>query len=94
MPAVNKTILASAFIITGAGLYHFYLTGASKNTNGHITPILVGGYMLAIFASFFDLIGFGIGQVAGYILLLAVGVSLYSVILDLTARLAKQQKNG
>jgi hypothetical protein len=84
MPGVNRTIVASVIIIMAAGIYHYFLQNGSKNTT--LTRIIVGAYMLGLFASFFDLVGFGVGRVAGWILMLAMGVAIFTVVTDLVKR--------
>jgi hypothetical protein len=92
MPGPNRTIIAATIIIMVAGIYHYFLQSANKSTT--LTRILVGGYMLAFFASLLDLIGFGVGQVAGWILMLAVAASVYSVINDLASRNAARTSSS
>lgn len=89
MGSVNHTIVASVIIIMAAGIYHYFLQGGKKNTT--LTRVIVGGYMLGLFASFFDLVGFGVGQVAGWILMLAVGVAVFTVATDIVGRYQKAQ---
>jgi hypothetical protein len=96
MGSVNRTIVASVIIIMAAGIYHLFLQSPGQNNiikSPLLIRIVVGGYMLGLFASLFDLIGFGIGQVAGWLLMLAVGVAVVTVISDLVTRFSKQQNS-
>lgn len=87
MGSVNRTIVVSVVIIMAAGVYHFFLQGGNKNTT--LTRIIVGGYMLGLFASLFALVGGPVGQVAGWLLMLAMGVAAFTVITDLVSRYQK-----
>ena len=90
MPGANRTIIAGTLIIMASGAYHYFVNGGAKS-NTTLTRIIVGGYMLGLIASLFDLIGLGVGQVAGWILMLAMGVAIFTVLTDLGPRLAKKQ---
>lgn len=91
MGGANTTIIASTLLIVAAGSYHILFSKTSGNTATLLTRVFVGGYLLALIASFFDLIGFGVGQVAGWILMLAVGVSVLTVMTDIVNRIQTQQ---
>jgi hypothetical protein len=85
MGSVNRTIIAAVIIIMATGVYHFFLTPGTSNKTT-LTRIIVGAFMLGLFVSLFDLVGFGVGQVGTWLLMLAVGVALYTVIGDLYTR--------
>lgn len=92
MPPVNRTIVTATVIIMASGAYHFLVSTVKPNYT--LTRVIVGGFMLGFFASLFDLIGFGVGQVAGYILMLAMGVAIFTVIQDVMQRFNTTQTRG
>lgn len=77
MPGVNRTIIAAVIIITAGGIFHVLF---QQKSGGSVTKVLIGGYMLALVASVFELVGFGIDKISGWILALAAGVTLFMVI--------------
>ena len=85
MGAVDRKLIAYVVIIMATGIYKFFLV---KDTSKHttLTRIIIGGYMLGLFASLFDLVGSGLGQVANWMLLLAAGVAVLTVIQDIYDR--------
>lgn len=88
---VNRTMVASVVIIMATGIYHFFLTnkgasGAKAAQSSAITKILVGGFMLALFMSLFDLVGLGLDKISGALLMLAVGVAVFAIVNDLVSR--------
>ena len=89
MPGVNRTVVASVIIIMAAGIYHYFLQQGNKSTT--LTRIIVGGYLLAFFASLFDLVGFGVGKVAGWVLMLAMAVAIFTVVSDIYSRVQTSQ---
>jgi hypothetical protein len=71
MVQVNRSIVISAAGITSIGVATAFLGGKP------ITRIVLGGYLLALALSVFDLFGGGMAQVAGAVAWLAlVGVVL------------------
>jgi hypothetical protein len=103
MGGVNRTIIASVVIIMAAGIFHLVILqtvarigpGNSNKypliTGPGLTRVIVGAWMLGLIASIFDLIGSGVGQIAGWLLMLAVGVAVLTTVGDFVTFFGTQQ---
>lgn len=70
--AVNKGVIVGAVGITATGVVAAILKHKA------ISPVVMGGYVLAVIGGFLDLFGGGTSQLAGSIVMLAfIGTLLY-----------------
>lgn len=84
---INSPLIIAGVLITAAG---FYRVVVMQNTTSNPTRVLVGGYVLVLIVSLFDLLGGGVGQLAYWILLLAFGTLLLTVLPDLGTRIGRK----
>lgn len=99
MEHVNGRIVVATIILMGAGVYRVLVvksaTRAPNDTRSTtVTRVIVGGYILAIFASIIDLVGGPASTIAGLLMMLAVATALYAIIPDLFSRFSKRGANG
>lgn len=95
MEHVNGRIVVATIILMGAGVYRVLVvksaTKAPNDTRSTtITRVIVGGYILAVFASIIDLVGGPASTIAGLLMMLAVMTALYAIIPDLFSRFSKR----
>lgn len=70
--AINRSVIIGAVGITTAGVL------AAVVKKKPITPVVIGGYLIAVLGGFLDLFGGGASQLAGSIAIMAfIGVLLY-----------------
>lgn len=82
---MNRQIVISAVVIVAAGAYHLYVGTSNNKTT--LTRIVIGGYLLALIASAFDLVGGPFTRVLGAIMVLAAGTAAATVLPDLASRI-------
>lgn len=89
---MNRQIITSVLIIMAAGAYRVLVVRPAPGKQTlTVTRVLVGGYMLAIFAAIIDLVG-GLGaQLSALLLGLAVMTALFAVIPDLFSRFSSKK---
>lgn len=97
--SVNRGIIVAVVIIVAVGIYHYFITAkgttaARLTQSATITHIIIGGFMLALFASVFDLVGGGVGRISFGLLMLAVLVAVTTVIADIATRYVSQQNTN
>lgn len=80
---VNRQIIVGVVILMATGAYQLLVV---KSVHTTLVRIIVGGFMLGVIASALDAFGGGAGQIAGWIVMLAVATSILVVIADLATR--------
>jgi hypothetical protein len=72
---MNKKIIVSALVITGAGVVHSITSKPPKA----ITPTVMGGYVFLLMLSLMDMIGGDLSKIAGGLSMVAVVYVLINV---------------